>query len=151
MFLFEIITFASELYGQQVAPDFPIIHIDQSVQSLSDLQGEVVYISFWASWCRPCLHNFKKYETIRASLQNKGVVLLNVNIDDNRTLWQNSLQDQNILGTNVWASDFEQIQDDYEIFNIPQYEIINRKGQLVYLPDDPDRSIIDAFDAWLKD
>ena len=97
------------------------------------------------------MSNFKKYESIREQLKQKGVILLNVNIDDDKDVWQRTLKDQEILGVNVWASDFEQIQDDYEIFNIPQYEIVNRLGQLVYLPDDPNRSILEAFDKWLDE
>ena len=141
----------SQLSAQGVAPDFAYHDKDGEISTLWEDRGEVTYISFWASWCKPCLRNFKKYESIRSCLQEKGVKLLNVNIDDNRAVWLSTLQTQDILGTNVWASDFEQIQDDYEIYNIPQYEIVDRIGHLVYLPDDPNRSILEAFDHWLED
>lgn len=141
----------SPIFGQSQAPDFPFITLNDSTQTLDELKGEVVYISFWASWCKPCLRNFEKYESMRLELQNRGVKLLNVNIDDNREIWKSTLLSKNILGTNVWASDFEQIQDDYEIYNIPQYEIVNKKGMLVYLSQNENRSIIEEFIGWLKE
>ena len=67
------------------------------------------------------------------------------------SVWQRTLKDQEFLGVNIWASDVEKIQDDYKIFNIPQYEVVHRSGQLVYLPDDPNRLIIEVFDKWLDE
>lgn len=138
-----------DIHGQELAPDFSYVDLSGSEDRLSALQGEVVYISFWASWCGPCLRNFKKYEAIRSQLQSEGVILLNVNIDETEDLWLNALKVQEISGHNVRTTDIEGLQSDYQVYNIPLYEIVNRQGQLVYLPDDFNRSIIDSFRAWL--
>ena len=37
------------------APDFEIIREDGLYMRLSDLRGKVVFINFWASYCRPCM------------------------------------------------------------------------------------------------
>ena len=67
------------------------------------------------------------------------------------SVWQHTLKDQEFLGVNIWASDVEKIQDDYKIFHIPQYEVVHRSWQLVYLPDDPNLLIIEVFDKWLDE
>ena len=90
-----------------------------------------------------------RYEAVRAQLASEGVILLNVNIDKTEDLWHNALKVQEISGHNVRTTDIEGLQADYQVYNIPLYEIVNRRGQLVYLPDDPDRSILDAFRVWL--
>ncbi len=141
----------NDIRSQELAPDFSYASLSGSEQHLSDLQGEVVYISFWASWCGPCLRNFKKYEAIRSQLEAAGVILLNVNIDKTEDLWLNALEMQNINGRNVRTTDIEGLQANYQVYNIPLYEIVNRSGQLVYLPEDPNRSIIDAFKGWLEE
>jgi len=141
----------NDIRSQELAPDFSYVDISGSQEHLSELRGEVVYISFWASWCEPCLRNFKKYKAIRSQLQAEGVILLNVNIDKTENLWQKSLAVQDIDGMNVRASDINKLHTQYELSSIPLYEIVNRPGQLVYLPDDPNRSIIDAFKGWLEE
>ena len=140
-----------DIHSQERAPDFSYVDLSGSEELLSELRGEVVYISFWASWCEPCLRNFKKYKAIRSQLQAEGVILLNVNIDKTENLWQKSLAVQDIDGINVRASDINKLHTQYELSSIPLYEIVNRPGQLVYLPDDPNRSIIDAFKGWLEE
>ena len=141
----------NDIRSQELAPDFSYVDLSGSQEHLSELRGEVVYISFWASWCEPCLRNFKKYKAIRSQLQAEGVILLNVNIDKTEDLWQKSLAIQDIDGINVRASDINKLHTQYELSSIPLYEIVNRPGQLVYLPDDPNRSIIDAFKGWLEE
>ena len=142
---------SAAVLAQELAPDFDYINTDGVALELSEYQGQVVYMSFWASWCQPCLRNFKKYKAIRSQLQAEGVVLLNVNIDKTEELWLNSLTNHDIDGVNVMATNLNELHQLYELSSIPLYEIVNRRGQLVYLPDDPDRSIVDAFKGWLNE
>ncbi len=137
--------------AQESAPDFPYMHWDMEQEQLSDLRGEVIYVSFWASWCQPCLRNFKKYEEVRKQLAAEGVVLLNVNIDEDEALWRQTTEAQSIYGTNVMSTDFEQLQDDYQIYNVPLYEIINKRGEKVYLGAEGNRDIVGRFKQWLSE
>lgn len=55
---------------------------DFEVVKLSQFRGKVVYVEFWASWCPPCWDAFPLLEQVHQELQDQGLVVIGVNIDD---------------------------------------------------------------------
>lgn len=51
--------------------------------SLSSLQGKVVFVNFWATWCPPCIKEMPSIETLKNKMKGKDVVFLLVDIDGN--------------------------------------------------------------------
>lgn len=138
-------------HGQQ-ATDFDFTSVDGIEQKLSDYEGQVVYISFWATWCKPCLNNFEKYNETREKLASLGVTLLNVSIDKNETLWRRKLESESYFnGMNVHANDIATIQKIYNLYSIPAYEILDKAGHFVYLSEDGERDIFSEFQSWVDE
>ena len=50
--------------------------------SLADLQGRVVIVNFWASWCGPCRIEQPDLNAVHALLPDTEVMLVGVNIED---------------------------------------------------------------------
>lgn len=61
----------------QAAPRWPL---------LDSLQGKVVLVDFWASWCGPCLQSFPWMNGLHAKHADDGLVILAVNVDQDRAL-----------------------------------------------------------------
>jgi len=57
---------------------------DPDFTELSSLQGKVVYLDFWASWCAPCRQSFPWMNELQKQYADRGLVILAVNLDHDR-------------------------------------------------------------------
>jgi len=132
------------------APNFEFYHEKGEVQELRDYGGKVVYISFWASWCKPCLSNYQKYSEMRKELQEMGVVLLNVSMDKDKNSWERALKSYSFLnGENVHVTDLRKVMELYELTVIPEYRILNKNQEEVYLDQEKGRDVMSSFKSWV--
>jgi thiol-disulfide isomerase/thioredoxin len=56
--------------------------LDGRTQSLASLDGEVVVVNFWASWCKPCRRELPSLDALHAELSKKGGRVVAVSIDE---------------------------------------------------------------------
>jgi thiol-disulfide isomerase/thioredoxin len=117
------------------APDFQLVTADGQVKKLSDFKGRVVFINFWASWCKPCLANFSKYANTRQQLYSEGVVLLNLSIDEQPPQYRVALNRLNPIGVNGQPIDMKEAKKQYGLYEIPAYYLVDKQGRLVHLAD----------------
>ncbi|HEY65307.1 MAG TPA: TlpA family protein disulfide reductase [Caldilineae bacterium] len=62
-----------------LAPDFTLNNLDGDPVSLSDYQGQVVILNFWATWCPPCREEMPTLEEVYRDRVRDGLVVLGVN------------------------------------------------------------------------
>lgn len=61
------------------APDFTLETLDDGKVTLSELQGQVVVINLWATWCPPCRSEMPALERVWNEYRDDGLVMLAVN------------------------------------------------------------------------
>lgn len=61
---------------------------DGTEGDLQSLEGKVVLVNFWATWCAPCLSEIPELNRLAREYSDKGVVVLSVS-DEDPTLLSN--------------------------------------------------------------
>jgi thiol-disulfide isomerase/thioredoxin len=65
---------------------------EQLQDKINSAKGNVIYLDFWASWCKPCRHSFPWMNDMKAKYQSKGLTIITVNLDKERVLAEKYLQ-----------------------------------------------------------
>ncbi len=62
-------------YGEN-APDFTLTDIVGKEHKLSDYRGRNVLLTFWATWCRPCLEEVPSLRALRSMIGEDKLMIL---------------------------------------------------------------------------
>lgn len=69
--------------GVKVGDSFPVLAEQKLEGALPDsLQGKVVLVDFWASWCGPCAASFPAMEDLYKRYKDRGFVIVAVSVDE---------------------------------------------------------------------
>ncbi len=71
----------SPLIGQQ-APDLQLEWLDGGDFELSQCEGQIVVLDFWATWCAPCMQTMPLVEAAIAEFDPQRVRLVSINLEE---------------------------------------------------------------------
>ncbi len=118
------------------APDFTIRDSDRSV-TLSQLRGKIVVLNFWATWCPPCVEEMPSLVQMQKKLQDKGVTVLAVSVDDDANDYHKFLKDHAIdlltvreSGQRTEKGVIAPVSSRYGTIKVPETFIIDRDGTI---------------------
>ena len=77
-----------ELARARMAPPFAVTTLDGQRVSLDDLNGKVVLLDFWATWCGPCREAIPHMRSIAKNFHGQPLVVLSVSLDTDEQKWR---------------------------------------------------------------
>ena len=81
-----------ELARARMAPPFAITTSNGQQVSLDDLQGKVVLLDFWATWCGPCREALPHIQKIAQKFQGQPLVILSISLDADEQKWKDFIE-----------------------------------------------------------
>ncbi len=108
-------------------------------QLAKNFNDSVVYVDLWATWCKPCIEEFKYYDHLKEFIANKPVQILFVSVDkeEDKPRWLSMISRFRLSGTHILANDrlrksiWSKIEKEESIESYPRYLILDKKGNIV--------------------
>ena len=89
-------------------------------------KGKVVLVDFWASWCEPCKQSFPVMEQLHKRYSDRGLVIIAVNVDENRPDMEAFLK-QNTASFTVMRDPAQKLVDKAGIATMPSSFLLDRE------------------------
>lgn len=117
-------------------PAFNFTGIDKNGKEvqLKELNGKIVYLDFWATWCKPCKAEAPFNTLLSNEFKGKGIQFVSISIDDEKNLeeWKNFIkEDKNILHLRITKDKVKELTDAFQIKGIPTYMLIDQNGNFI--------------------
>lgn len=112
-----------------VAPALTATLIDGSQYRLQQSKGHVLLVTYWATWCPPCMHEMPELERLYQTYHAQGLDILGVSMDDAADLpkvreYARSLHYPVALASQVQADGYGRI------WAVPLLFMVDRNGVL---------------------
>jgi len=135
----------------KMASDVEIKKLDGGAFKLSDFQGKVLVVDFWATYCPPCVRQVPKLAELSRKYRDKGLEVVGITSDEQAD------QAKVLEFLKKAGADYTIGYDDPQISSaflsgtedrtgappIPQLFVISRDGRVVdhFIGEDPQRGI----------
>lgn len=96
-------------------------------------EGKVIYLDFWASWCRPCKGEMPHSLKLQEQFKGKDVAFVYISTDRDAAAWNNAIDAMKITGEHfrVNKNVYTQMNEQFNVQYIPRYVLIDKKGNVV--------------------
>lgn len=113
----------------EVAPDFSLFDLEGREVKLADYRDKVVFLNFWATWCKPCKEEMPSMEELYQILKDKDFSMLAVSIDKRQSdikPFKEELKLTLLILHDRWGS----VDRRYKLTGVPETYIIDQNGIL---------------------
>lgn len=111
-------------------PEFNGRTVNGRTVSLASLQGKVVIVNFWATWCKECLDEMPAFEQLHRKFAGQGLTVLGINARQGTSAIQTYAKKIGLTFPLVLDPKGE-INSLYGVVGLPTTFLIRRDGRAV--------------------
>lgn len=123
-----------KLQPYQGHPQPPALNLRTATQQsvdLAALQGKVVLINFWASWCPPCVEEMPSLQRLTEALPEQAFELLSINVGEAAEQVRAFLDEHPVEFPVLLDPDSESVLN-WKLYAYPANFLVDKHGQIRY-------------------
>jgi peroxiredoxin len=121
----------------QTAKAFRVTTPDNRPLSLSEFKGKLVFLNFWATWCKPCEQEMPSMERLHQRWKDRGLVVLAISEDAGGASVVTPYLKKHKLSFPVGLDPKSSVATLYGVWGVPSTFIIDRNGNRALFANGP--------------
>ena len=118
------------LKKRDLAPNFNLQDVRGKGIKLPDYKGKHILLTFWASWCGPCIKEIPTLLKIKEKYPSDKLEIISINLDDDSTSFSKAVQKYKMEWVHIFGN--RSLRDTYGVMGIPEVFLINKSGEIIY-------------------
>lgn len=115
------------------ASDFELQNMDEEKKKLSDYQGKVVLLNFWATWCPPCIREMPSMERLHQQISADDFKVIAINqMEDIDQVFAFTGQLEIDPSFEILFDSRSEVSQAYAVRGLPTTYLIDKKGNIRY-------------------
>jgi thiol-disulfide isomerase/thioredoxin len=120
-----------QLARARMAPPFEITTLDGRQVSMDELQGKVVLLDFWATWCQPCREALPHIQKVAKKFEGEPLVIISISVDTDQKKWKDFVLKNEMTWTQYCDGGFTgPVARSFDVHSIPHTFTIDADGVL---------------------
>ena len=115
-------------------PDFALPDVSGKLHNVSEWQGKIRVINFWATWCSPCRKEIPEFIALQEQYADKGLQFIGIAIDDQESvakyLASININYPMLIGDVTGIALAHQLGNTIDA--VPFTLIVNQQGQIIH-------------------
>ena len=105
-------------------------NLKNEIIELKNFENKTIYVSFWATWCGPCIAEKPILDKLKEEFKNSdSIVFVDISLDNDRERWKAYLEKNKPKGIQLLSKNEDLTRRNFKLDGIPKYIIVNKKNQ----------------------
>ncbi len=103
---------------------------NEKIIKLSDYEGNLVLLNFWATWCAPCKEEMPSLDILKSNQNLDNIEIFPINIGKENLEKSNKFfEDLNIKNLNIYFDNPVTLAKDFSLRGVPTTILFNKEGK----------------------
>jgi thiol-disulfide isomerase/thioredoxin len=117
------------LAGQQLAPQFSFKSAQGNTIDNASLEGKIVVLDFWATWCPPCRESVPELKELTKKYGADKLRVISISADEKETDWRDFIAHKQMDWDQYRDAD-ESVRKAFGVRAFPTYVLLNKDGAI---------------------